>query len=70
MNFNQPRDALGRFRRQGRAAAAGKRAPRGLGKSRVGGKQTSAKASGGPIAGVPAAKANRKPKDPGEGSKS
>jgi hypothetical protein len=70
MNFNQPRDALGRFRRQGRAAAAGQKAPRGLGKNRVGGKQTNSKSSGGTLAGVPAAKANRKPKDPGEGSKS
>lgn len=70
MNFNQPRDALGKFRRLGRAAAAGKKAPRGLGKSRAGGKQTNSKSSGGTLAGVPAAKANKKPKDPGEGSKS
>lgn len=69
MKFNQPRDALGKFRRMGRAVAAGKKAPRGLGKNRAGGKQTNVNSSGGPLAGVPAAKANRKPKDPGEGSK-
>lgn len=69
MKFNQPRDALGKFRRQGRAAAAGIKAPRGLGKSRAGGKQTNTNSSGGTLAGVPAAKANKKPKDPGEGSK-
>lgn len=58
----QARDALGRFATKGRRVTQGVRAKKGLGKVRAGSKQTNAKAAGGPIAGVPQAKADKKPK--------
>lgn len=58
----QARDVLGRFAAKGRRVSQGVRAKKGLGKIRAGAKQTNTKAAGGPIAGVPLAKANKKPK--------
>ena len=63
------RDALGRFAAKGRAVTKGVRAKKGLGKVRAGSRKTSVKAAGGPIAGVPSAKAHKKPKDVGTGEK-
>jgi hypothetical protein len=56
------RDALGRFAAKGRKVTKGVRVHKGLGKVRAGSRQTNVKASGGPIAGVPSSKANKKPK--------
>lgn len=56
------RDALGRFAAKGRAVTKGVRAKKGLGKVRAGKRNTSVKAVGGPIAGVPSGKTMKKPR--------
>lgn len=58
----QARDALGRFAAKGRSVTKGVRVKKGLGKIRAGAKKANVKASGGPIAGVPSSKANKKPR--------